>query len=65
MKIFHTAEILSMFSILTILLLVSLSDTFQQRDMKRQIQKLEISVSELNLKLNNIMEPPLPKWEEN
>lgn len=54
-----------MFSILTILLLVSLSDTFQQRDMKRQIQKLELSVSELNLKLNNIMEPPLPKWEEN
>lgn len=65
MRIFHDTDILSMFSILTILLIVSLTDTFRQRDMKKQIESLETSVKELNVKLNDLIEPPLPKWEEN
>lgn len=60
MKIFHDAEILSMFSILTILLVVSLSDTFQQRDMRKQIEKLEKNIQQLTQSL----EPALPEWEE-
>lgn len=64
MKIFNTVEILSVFSILIILLLVCLTDTLQQKDMRRHMENLEISIKKLDLRLSDIMEPSLPEWEE-
>lgn len=64
MKIFNTVEILSVFSILIILLLVCLTDTLQQKNMRRQMENLDISIKKLDLRLSDIMEPPLPEWEE-
>ena len=64
MKIFNTVEILSVFCILIILLLVCLTDTLQQKNMRRQMENLDISIKKLDLRLSDIMEPSLPEWEE-
>jgi hypothetical protein len=64
MKIFNTVEILSVFSILIILLLVCLTDTLQQKNIKRDMENLEISIQKLDKRLSDIMEPSLPEWEE-
>jgi hypothetical protein len=64
MKIFNTVEILSVFSILIILLLVCLTDTLQQKNIKRDMENLEISIKKLDKRLSDIMEPSLPEWEE-